>query len=587
MTPSLRWRVIGALAIAAVVPTVIVGVLAIVRARSAVEREVERGALAHIRALGAALDGTLQDARRTVELGASTWADAPDDQRATTLLVERIRRDVPIVKQLSIVDPDGRAIAGDPLPPFVDIGSHSFGGYIGDAIVLGDQSPLVRLVVQARARNGELIGVVVASLDLAFVRDTIASARLGLGARVLVVDGQGVPVATSDDAIPSRSLIGKDPAVDRALASTSEGTLVANGWVASYRNLSSYQSLRGVRWAILHEQPEHEAYALAYRTTRTTIVVGVIALGLALALGAWFATRLTDPLADLARRADAIANGVAGNAPPVRGPGEIGVLGQRIDEMARRIAERTELQQALARGDRLASVGVMSAQVAHEINNPLTTVLGYAKLLLEQKPAEHPDRAGLELIADEAERMKKIVGGLLDYARTPRASETRLTAGLAHPDDDSADPAKVVDHVAALLAPQLRRARAQLATDVTTTTRVAIEANALQQVLVNLVQNATQAMTEPGTITIATREAPGGIATMFAVIDEGPGIPAKDRPKVFDPFFTTKAAGVGTGLGLAVCKHLVATVGGSIEVVEGPGGRGAEFRVVIPNTPRE
>src|SRR5205085_10218465 len=102
-------------------------------------------------------------------------------------------------------------------------------------------------------------------------------------------------------------------------------------------------------------------------------------------------------------------------------------------------------------------------------------------------------------------------------------------------------------------------------------------------VLVNLVQNAAQAMTKPGTITIGVAPAPGGIATAITVADEGPGVPAKDRARVFDPFFTTKAAGVGTGLGLAVCKHLIATAGGSIEVGDGPNGKGAEFRLVIPN----
>ena len=131
------------------------------------------------------------------------------------------------------------------------------------------------LVVQARGRTGELMGVVVAALDLGFVRDVIAAARLGPGARVLVVDGAGVPVATSDRARPSpQSLAGRDPVVDRALASTVEGTLSADGWVSAYRNLSSYQSLRGVRWAIIHQQPEAEAYALARRTTRDTMIIG-------------------------------------------------------------------------------------------------------------------------------------------------------------------------------------------------------------------------------------------------------------------------------------------------------------------------
>jgi signal transduction histidine kinase len=587
---SLRWRVLVVLALAAVVPTVVVGVLAIARARGDVEREVNRGALAHIRALGAALDGTLQDARRTVELAAQTWADAPTDGRATLLLARRLRRDVPIVQTLSFLDADGKLVAGDAVPANVDAGAHSFGGYIGDA-TFDDGHPVVRLVVQARARTGERMGSLVASLDLGFVHDVIASARLAPGARVIVVDGAGVPVATTDPSLPEgASLATHDPAVDRALASSVEGTLTTDGVVSAYRNLSSYQSMRGVRWAILHEQPERDAYAVAYRTTRDTLITGGVALVFALALGAYFATKLTRPLAQLARRADDIASGTAtSGTAPITGPGEIGVLAQRVDDMARRIAERSELQQALARGDRLASVGVMSAQVAHEINNPLTTVLGYAKLLLEDKPDGHPDRAALEMIADEAERMKKIIGGLLEYARAPRASAPEVSTVTGAAAAGVSDPAAVVKHVGALLEPQLRKARAKLVVDVATTAPLAIEAHALQQVLVNLVQNSAQAMAEGGdrggTIAIATRAAPGNLSTLVTVTDDGPGIAAGDRARVFDPFYTTKAAGVGTGLGLAVCKHLIATTGGTIEVGANPAGRGAEFRLTIPNAP--
>jgi signal transduction histidine kinase len=578
---SLRWRVLLVLSLAAVVPTVIVGVLTVLRARHDVRDEVQRGALAHIRALGAALDGTLQDARRTVELAAATWADTHEDVRERQLLMRRLRREVPIISTLSILSPDGALIDGDPVPAGVDIGSHSFGGYIGDAVFV-DERPLVHLVVQARSRTGELTGVVVAALDLGFVHDVIAAARLGKGARVLVVDGAGVPVATTESTWPSpRTLAGRDVVVDRALASTVEGTLSANGWVSAYRNLSSYQSLRGVRWAIIHQQPEAEAYALARKTTRDTLIVGIAALAIALAFGAFFATRLTRPLADLAQRADAIAAGQASEGSAIEGPGEIGVLAHSVDEMAKRIAERAELAAALARGDRLASVGVMSAQVAHEINNPLTTVLGYAKLLLEDKPEGHPDRTALELIADEAERMKKIIGGLLEYARAPRPSEPATQVSTGAVVGGASEPSAVAKHVAALVAPQLRRAKATLVNEVEPGKAIAIEAHALQQVLVNLVQNAAQA----GATQIAIRAKPaaGGIATVLTVSDNGPGVPAADRSRVFDPFFTTKAPGTGTGLGLAVCRHLVATAGGSIEVGEGPDGRGAEFRVVIPN----
>ena len=535
---SLRWRVLLVLSLAAVVPTVVVGVLAILRARADVRDEVQRGALAHIRALGAALDGTLRPG------------------------------------------PEARLLYGDPVPPGVDIGADSFGGYIGDAVFVHGR-PTVHLVVQARGRTGELMGVFVASLDLGFVRDLITQARLGRGARVIVVDGTGVPVASSEPhPPPATSLAGKDPAVDRALASSVEGTLSAHGVVSAYRNLSSYQTLRGVRWAILHQQPEAQAYALARRTTRDALLVGGAALAVALALGAFFATKLTRPLADLARRADAIAAGHGAEGPPVRGPGEIGVLAGRLDEMAQRIAERAELAAALARGDRLASVGVMSAQVAHEINNPLTTVLGYAKLLQEDKPDGHPDRAALELIADEAERMKKIIGGLLEYARAPRASAPDTAVSTGSAGAGAAEPEAVVRHVAALVAPQLRKAGATLTSSVLAAAPVAIEASALQQVLVNLVQNAAQAGATKIAIEVSAR--PGDVASELAVIDNGPGVPAADHARVFDPFFTTKAAGTGTGLGLAVCRHLVATAGGSIEVGDAPGGRGAAFRVILP-----
>jgi signal transduction histidine kinase len=575
--PTLAWRVLLVLALAALTPTVVVGLLAIVRARHDVQDEVKRGALAHIRALGQALDGTLQDARRTVELAAAQWADAPGDGRGTQLLLRRLRRDVPIVQSLSIVDPNGTLLYGDAVRG-VDIGSHSFGGYIGDAQV-DDHGATVHLVVQARGRTGELMGVVIASLDLGFVREILLGARLGPGARVLVVDGRGVEVATSDLLQTASTDVSHDPAVERALASTVEGTLTANGIVSAYRNLSSYQSLRGVRWAILHEQPEREAYALAYTTTRDTLIIGIAALALALALGAFFATRLTRPLADLARRADAIAAGNVASGAPIEGPGEIGTLAQSVDEMAKRIAERAELASALARGDRLASVGVMSAQVAHEINNPLTTVLGYAKLLLEDKPEGHVDRNALELIADEADRMKKIIGTLLEYARAPRPSEPTLGgAGVG-----SALPEIVLRHVGELVAPQLRRTGTKLATIVDAKAPIAIEAHALQQVLVNLVQNAAQA--GAAKIEMRAMPAPGGVATVIAVTDDGPGIAPADRTKIFDPFYTTKAPGTGTGLGLAVCKHLVATAAGSIEVGDAKGGRGAEFRVVIPNAP--
>jgi signal transduction histidine kinase len=580
---TLTLRVVLVLALAAIIPTGALGFLAIYNARQALEREVVRGNLALIRALGASLDTTLQDARRTLKLAADWWADQraadaavdPDDAQ-TRRLLKSLREQVSLFSTLAVVDTTGQVRHGDQNVPALGVGANTFGSNIGD-VVFEDGRPGVWMVAQARSRTGELVGAFVARLDLQFMAQALSDSRLGPGARVLVVDGDGIPVARSDGPVEAAapSLRTIDPAVDAALSTATEGSLESDGMIAVYRNLSSYQSVRGVRWAILLEQPTRDAYALARITRNNTVLVGLAVLALSLLGGVLLAARLTRPLRQLAARADAIAgHGHDDTPPPILAPGEIGLLAQRIEEMARRIGEREKLQAALARGDRLAAVGTMAASVAHEVNNPLTTVLGYAKLLLEDKREDHPDRPGLELIAEEAARMKGIIGNLLDYSRSERAPRP----------EGETDVNESLRHTAALMVPQLRKSRVVLDLELAEDLPAAVAgAHALQQVFVNLVQNAAQAMPEGGRVTVTSGFAPGKVAIEVNVIDAGPGVPPGERKRIFEPFVTTKVS--GTGLGLAVCKHLVTSFGGSVDVSDGPGGRGARFRVIIPIAP--
>jgi signal transduction histidine kinase len=361
------------------------------------------------------------------------------------------------------------------------------------------------------------------------------------------------------------------------------------------------------------------ADALASATARDTWVIAGAALAISAGLGAWLATRWIRSLGALGRRADAIAAGSSEPAP-VRGPGEIGALGDRIEQLAQRVADRAALQAALARGDRLASLGVLSAQVAHELNNPLTTTLGYAMLLQEDKPADHPDREALALIVSEAERMRSIVGRLLDYARSHRSAERQLAggSGLA---GGRCDPVAVLRSLGGLLEPVLGalaaplggplterpagaaadpaldsaaptadrgalRARIALAIAPGADAALAIEPLALQQVLIDLVQYAAHAIASDraagGAIDIAARPLPGAAATLVTISYAGPSVPAADRPRMFDPLFPAQPA-AGARLDLAVAKHLVVTAGGAIEIGDVPSGGGAQFRVVIPH----
>ncbi len=577
MNLSIRSRVRIILAVAAIVPVLAVGSLAIYRANAEVESEVVRGRLAQVSALASSLDETLQGARRSLELAGAWWADelevgetnSPESQRVMHRLWRRLHREVPIYSSLSILDLDGNTIFGKPLEADPNLGAHSFGGFIGD-VVYDEGAPYVPVVTQARNRAGERIGVLVARIDLSFVANSLEGVPLGKQARLLVLDGRGQAIARTDGGTLSERDPTLDLVVQTALGRAGEGEARAEGRLSIYRSLVAFQSRRAIPWVLVLDQPESEAFALARQAAWDTAIISLVVLALVIVLGAVLATQLTRPLWLLAKRADAIAEGqVHTDSPPLSAPGEIGVLAMRLEEMADKIAEREKLQAALAHEDRLATVGTMAASVAHEINNPLTTILGYSQLLAEDKDSDHPDSAGLLLIADEATRMKTIVSTMLEYSRT----ESGTT--------ESAKLQAVLQRVQALLSPALKKTKVQLALQLDDELpAVAAGSQSLQQIFVNLIQNASQAMELGGKVWVAASVVDDTVVA--TVSDEGPGIPPEEQSRVFDAFFTTKQAAQGTGLGLAVVKHLVSEFRGSITAGSRDSGNGACMTLVIP-----
>jgi len=237
------------------------------------------------------------------------------------------------------------------------------------------------------------------------------------------------------------------------------------------------------------------------------------------------------------------------------------------------LSESARLQQQLLRSEKLSSVGVLAAGVAHEINNPLTTILGYAKLLLEGVDADSPDRAALELVAEEAQRVQMIVRNLLDFSR--QESGEKRPQPLAD----------LIRHTLALVGPDLRKRRVKVVEELSADLPlVLVDGRRLEQVFVNLLTNAGHAMTDGGTLTLRSGTlddvAPAQVYVEFS--DDGPGIRGKNIDRIFDPFFTTKAPGAGTGLGLSVSHGIVSDHGGKIEV-ESTQGSGATFRVILPS----
>jgi two-component system NtrC family sensor kinase len=240
--------------------------------------------------------------------------------------------------------------------------------------------------------------------------------------------------------------------------------------------------------------------------------------------------------------------------------------------LEKRVEERSEelrkMQDFLVQSEKLASMGKMAAGVAHEINNPLTSILLNTHLMLEKLEPSSPYTESLTLIAEETTRCSHIVKGLLEFARQSPPQKVR------------ADINSLLDRTVQLLENQAAFQNIiiirQLQEDLPP---LSLDRTKIQQVFWNLMINAAEAMAKGGTLMITSRLAADGRAVEVRFTDTGPGVPREILNKLFDPFFSTKSSGLG--LGLAVCYGIVQGHLGAISVESEP-GHGATFIVRLP-----
>jgi two-component system, NtrC family, sensor kinase len=295
------------------------------------------------------------------------------------------------------------------------------------------------------------------------------------------------------------------------------------------------------------------------RRTRSFLLALLVAAPLvALAVSVWVGRSIAVPVAKLEQGAARIGAGDLDTRIEVAGAPELEALAERWNAMTAALKEH---EQKLVESEKLAGIGRLAAGVAHEINNPLGVILGYAKLLGKKAPPGVAE--DLAVIEEEALRAKEIVEGLLDLSRP-------LPAGA-----DPVDLRALSDDVVS----RLREARLLDGVEVHVEGAATAPGNAekLRQVLVNLVRNAAEAAGAGGRVEVAVGEWDG--SAEVAVADSGPGIPSDRRAHLFEPFFTTKPR--GTGLGLAVSRAIARAHGGDLAAVATPGG-GARFALRLP-----
>jgi len=339
---------------------------------------------------------------------------------------------------------------------------------------------------------------------------------------------------------------------------------------------------------------------------KSTITMVVLSLGFvllaAVLVGLLVQSAIYQPLSDLRDGAARLAAGDLEHPIPVRSHDEFGQLAEAFNSMMRALrSSRVELEEwghtleqkveeatrelhvaqaEAARGEKLASVGLLAAGIAHELNNPLTGVLTFSTLVRKQVPDGSPEAEDLDLVIQETRRCAGIIRRLLDFAREKA------------PEKSYADLNQLIEKTVQLISQSAQAADIEINMDLDPALpTVWMDDNLVEQVIMNMLVNARHSIQGGGRITIRTRlredhrrNAPSAAPDAkveITIADTGCGIAPENLQKIFDPFFTTKGVGKGTGLGLSVSHGTIEAHGGTIEV-ESTVGEGTEFRIYLP-----
>ncbi len=426
------------------------------------------------------------------------------------------------------------------------------------APVLGPEGAVLGAVIAGHLLNNDFTLVdrikEVAGVDTV----TIFFGDLRVSTNVLTLDGlRAIGTRVSQEVYDKVLLQGEE--------FTGPAFVVNQWYISRYRPLRNHLGqIVGILY-VGAKQSTFQQLLDSFRQQVLLIALATMLLAVLIAIPvAWSIAR---PLTELAAATRKVAQGDWSVRVPVFGRGETGVLAESFNTM---VAALQETQEQLLQKEKLASVGQLAAGVAHEINNPLGSVLLYADILRKETADEdEQQRADLEMIINEATRCKIIVNDLLNFSRQNEvlAQSTDVNALLQEMADEARKQELYRDvEIVPELAPELPT----------------IQADPLQirQVFANLMSNAAEAMPEGGRLTLRTRKGPAPGTITVDVQDSGVGIPEENMKKLFTPFFTTKPIGKGTGLGLAIIYGIVKMHRGQI-AVQSEVGRGTTFSITL------
>jgi two-component system NtrC family sensor kinase len=350
---------------------------------------------------------------------------------------------------------------------------------------------------------------------------------------------------------------------------------VVNNWyITAYEPITnSRSSIIGILYVGVLEQK----YLDTQKETSLTFL-GITLIGMLITMiAAYFiATRISIPINKLVSASNEVAHGNLDAKVELNTNDELQYLAESFNDMAEALKKRDEqikdfATKKIMEAERLALIGQLSANVAHELNNPLQGIVTFSHLLLEDQECNDPARMdALKKIVGQADRCREIIRGLLDFARQRKPDKTFCNIN------------NLLENCVSLLEKQalfhnikiVRKLQIDLPSTV-------IDPSQVERVFINLIVNAAEAMDSNGQLTLTTFFNAKDVTIEIDIKDTGCGINEKDMEKIFDPFFTTKEVGHGTGLGLAISYGIVKSHKGTLSV-KSKVGKGTTFTIVLP-----
>ncbi len=351
---------------------------------------------------------------------------------------------------------------------------------------------------------------------------------------------------------------------------------VVNNWyITAYEPIENINNeIIGILYVGILEQKYVDIRNRAVLAFLAITLMGVI---VSMMLSYIISRRISVPLKKLVSASREIAQGNLDAKVEISSSDELGEMADSFNAMASSLKQRDEQLKEFAKtkimeSERLALIGQLAANVAHELNNPLQGIVTYSHLLLEKMSSENSTSSSAQKIVIQANRCRDIIRGLLDFSRQRK------------PDATVCNINSVLNECVALLENQALFHNIQITTEFEKDLpMIIVDPSQMQQVFINMIINAAEAMEEGGELTLKTHFDPIKEFIEIEITDTGHGIPDEDMEKLFDPFFTTKEVGHGTGLGLAISYGIIKEHQGTISV-ESEVGQGTTFHISLPMT---